>query len=113
MLSVLLALFRAFFVAPVRALAGKGPPKETPEAALARQHVGFSPADIVWHNKNARPARHRLEYYDRHGEITERDVLLVSERGTHANGHEYVGAICDGKFKTFRRDRILKLQIIP
>jgi len=75
-------------------------------------HAGFHQADIVWNDQYPRGLPYRLEYYDRFGEVTEREILLVSHSGVHANGHEYIGAIDGGKFKTFRKDRVIRLELM-
>jgi len=73
---------------------------------------GFRPSEIVWQDKYSQPVPCRIEYADRYGELKEARVALVSESGRHANGHEYVGAFSGGKFKTYRKDRVIRLERI-
>ena len=50
-----------------------------------------------------------LEYSDNEGVVTQRFVRLAC-KGTGSNGHEYFGAYDHGIFKTFRVDRVRKLE---
>jgi hypothetical protein len=83
---------------------------KTDDDAHEGSHAGFRQTDIVWNDKYPKGVPYRLEYCDRHGEVTERDVLLISHSGTHPSGHEYIGAIQGGVFKTFRKDRVIRLE---
>jgi hypothetical protein len=83
---------------------------KTDDDAPEEGHASFRQTDIVWGDKYPKGLPYRLEYHDRFGEVTEREILLVSHSGVHANGHEYIGAIDGGKFKTFRKDRVIRLE---
>jgi hypothetical protein len=83
---------------------------KTEDDTHEKSHAGFRQANITWNDQHPRGLPYRLEYYDRFGEVTEREILLVSHSGVHANGHEYIGAIDGGKFKTFRKDRVIRLE---
>lgn len=50
-----------------------------------------------------------LEYSDNEGTVTQRFVL-VARKGRGSNGYDYLGAFDNERFKTFRWDRVLKLQ---
>ena len=95
-------------VALKTALANAG--LKTEDDTHEKSDAGFRQADIRWSDQHPRGLPYRLEYYDRFGEVTEREILLVSHSGVHANGHEYIGAIDGGKFKTFRKDRVIRLE---
>ncbi len=64
---------------------------------------------ITWADTQDPPVDRVVDYADRYGEITERQVAVKHFSGTHANGHQYMGVFEDGHFKTFRLDRILKM----
>jgi len=65
--------------------------------------------DIVW-TEEFNPARLCfLEYSDAEGEVSQRFIRL-SCKGKGGNGYDYLGAFDDERFKTFRADRVLKLE---
>jgi hypothetical protein len=75
-----------------------GPPQRQQEAQL----------DITWVEHFNPPEAYRIEYADRYGEFSERVVHLA--RKGHYHGNDYLGIYEDGKFKTLRADRILKVE---
>lgn len=74
------------------------------------ENNGFSHAQIAWEDTQTPPLWHNIQYADRHGEYSERRVAVKHFKGTHANGNEYLGAFENGKFKSFRRDRIISIE---
>jgi predicted DNA-binding transcriptional regulator YafY len=50
-----------------------------------------------------------LEYSDNEGAVTQRFIRL-SCKGIGSNRHQYLGAFDNERFKTFRADRVLKLE---
>jgi len=104
MISWLRRLFRdPSPIASIGAIYQAGP-KAEPEPSYPS---GFSSAGIQWRESFNPPLACRIEYADRHGEYSERDVY-IAKAGVGPSGAEYVGVFEDGKFKTLRRDRILK-----
>ena len=64
--------------------------------------------EITWEERFT-PELCFLEYCDNEGQVTQRFVHLVC-KGTGSNGHKYLGAYDSERFKTFRIDRIQKIQ---
>jgi hypothetical protein len=70
----------------------------------------FDESEIVWAETLDPPLRCRLEYADSAGEHSKRTIDVLHPSGIHPNGREYMAAFEDGQLKTFRKDRILKLE---
>jgi hypothetical protein len=71
---------------------------------------GFHASDIAWKERFPEPIRCHLQYADQQGDFMEMEVTVIFPLGIHPNGHEYVGAYSDGGFKTFRKDRVIRLE---
>jgi hypothetical protein len=84
----------------------------TPITEIDIVDSGFKHSQIAWEDTQEPPVLQRMEYADRYGEYSERMVAVRHFKGSHQNGHEYLGAYDDGTFKSFRKDRILKLEKI-
>jgi len=69
----------------------------------------FRDDEIVWTEELSPSRLCFLEYSDNEGTVTQRFVLLA-RKGKGSNGHEYLGAFDNERFKTFRLDRVLKLE---
>jgi len=68
--------------------------------------------DLVW-TEEFDPARLCfLEYFDAEGIVSHRFIRL-SCKGRGSNGRDYLGAFDDERFKTFRADRVTKLEELP
>jgi hypothetical protein len=72
--------------------------------------AGFHVSDIVWKEKLPEASRCRIQYADQQGELIDMEVTVIFPLGIHPNGHEYVGAYSDGGFKTFRKDKVIRLE---
>jgi hypothetical protein len=85
---------------------------EFPHHQRRHTHSGlnFDESEIQWEDAYDPPIQYRLAYADSDGEYSERIVEVTHLAGKHPNGHEYLGAFDEGQLKTFRRDRILKLE---
>jgi len=69
----------------------------------------FLENDVVW-TVEFNPARLCfLEYSDAEGAVSQRFVRLCC-KGRGSNGYDYLGAFDDERFKTFRTDRVVKLE---
>jgi hypothetical protein len=87
---------------------GSFPPNQRPTRPPQRM-PDFKTDEIVWtETYDPKPFR-LLEYCDNGGVITERFVFLAG-KGVGSNGHEYLGAFDGEKFKTFRADRVRKIE---
>ena len=87
---------------------GSFPPNQKPTRPPS--HVpDFKDDEIVWTEIYEPPRFCFLEYCDKEGIATERFVRLV-KRGIGSNGYEYLGAIDGDRLKTFRADRVRKLE---
>lgn len=85
--------------------AGRFPQADAP---TRQPHVNNFP-DIEWSRHYSPSAPCYLEYEGSDGVITPRYVtVLCKGRGT--NGQDYIGVIDGEWFKTFRRDRVRKLE---
>jgi hypothetical protein len=84
---------------------GSGQALESPS-----ENKGFSHAQIAWEDTQDPPLWHNIQYADRYGEYSKRRVAVKHFKGIHANGNEYLGAFENGKFKSFRRDRIISIE---
>lgn len=73
-------------------------------------HVNNFP-DVEWTAQHDPAIPHYIEYEGSDGVITQRYILLVSE-GRGRNGQDYLGAFDGDWFKTFRRDRLRKLECL-
>lgn len=71
-------------------------------------HNLFRTDEITWTEK-IQPERLFLEYSDNEGVVTQRFIWLCC-KGRGSNGHEYLGAFDNETFKTFRTDRVLRLE---
>ena len=69
----------------------------------------FRTDEIVWAEEFNPSRLCFLEYSDNEGTVTQRFVHL-SCRGTGSNHYKYLGAFDIGVFKTFRADRVLRLE---
>jgi hypothetical protein len=87
--------------------AGRFPDNKTPEKP---HHVNNFP-DIVWNKTYQEPIPYYVEYEDGNGIVTQRYILVTSE-GQASNGNDYIGAYDGEWFKTFRRDRLKRIQAI-
>jgi len=75
-----------------------------------RPDVPHCPADDVVWIEEYNPARLCfLEYSDAEGVVSQRFIRL-SCKGKGGNGYDYLGAFDDERFKTFRADRVVKLE---
>jgi hypothetical protein len=85
---------------------------EFPHHERKQTHSGFNfdESAIVWEETYNPPVPCRLEYADSAGEYIERTVEIIHPSGKHPNGKEYLAAYEEGQIKTFRKDRILKLE---
>lgn len=72
-------------------------------------HNPFRDDEIVWTEEIQPDRRCLLEYSDNEGVITQRFIRLTC-KGRGSNGFEYLGAFDNERFKTFRADRIVKLE---
>ncbi|MGA3129398.1 MAG: hypothetical protein ABSD59_01265 [Terracidiphilus sp.] len=84
---------------------------EFPQHPRRQTHsdFNFDESEIEWADSNEPPVPYRLTYASRDGELSERVVEVLHFAGKHPNGHEYLAAYDEGDLKTFRRDRILRL----
>jgi hypothetical protein len=69
----------------------------------------FRTDEIVWAEEFNPSRLCFLEYSDNEGTVTQRFVR-ISCKGKGSNDHEYLGAFDNDVFKTFRADRVLKLE---
>jgi hypothetical protein len=85
---------------------------EFPHHERKYTHAGFNfdESAIVWGETYHPPVPCRLEYADSAGEYSERTIEVLHPSGKHPNGNEYLAAYEDSQIKTFRKDRILKLE---
>lgn len=98
-----------------RNTSGRHPSRPGPNKSDAPQWArrGFNSDDIGWNEQFDPPLSRTIQYANRNGEYSEREVFITC-RGEGPNGKPYVGAIHDGVFKTFREDRILRVdQALP
>jgi len=65
---------------------------------------------IEWGARFEPPVNYRIGYADSAGEYSERLVSVLHLSGKHANGHEYMAAFEAGVLKTFRKDRVIRLE---
>jgi hypothetical protein len=81
------------------------------EHKTRKYHANTFAEEIAWQDTFDPPVEHHLEYVDSVGEYSERTIAVLHLCGKHPNsGYEYMEAYEDGQLKTFRRDRILKLE---
>jgi hypothetical protein len=71
----------------------------------------FRTEEIVWHEEFEPQRLCFLEYSDNEGVRTQRFITLA-RKGVGSNGHEYLGAFDGDTFKTFRSDRVTKLEVL-
>jgi BRCA1-like protein len=72
-------------------------------------HDPFRVDEITW-TEEIQPERVCfLEYSDNEGVATQRFVRLCC-KGRGSNGHDYLGAFDNERFKTFRTDRVVRLE---
>jgi hypothetical protein len=71
----------------------------------------FRDDEIVWSEEITPPSLCFLEYSDNEGAVTQRFVFLAC-KGKGSNGKDYWGAFDKERFKTFRVDRVIKLEQI-
>ena len=82
---------------------------ENPKPVRPEFHDPFRVDEIVW-TEEIHPERVCfLEYSDNEGVATQRFIRL-SCKGRGSNGHNYLGAFDNEGFKTFRADRVLRLE---
>lgn len=81
-------------------------PKKT-HRAIQYQSNNFL-SEIEWRDTFDPPVTYAIEYADKEGEYTQRNISVVHLCGVR-DGREYLGAYDNGVFKTFRRDHILSL----
>jgi hypothetical protein len=82
---------------------------ENPKPVRPEFHDPFRTDEIVW-TEEIQPERLCfLEYSDNEGAVTQRFIRL-SCKGIGSNRHQYLGAFDNERFKTFRADRVLKLE---
>jgi len=75
-----------------------------------RPDASHDPADDVVWTEEFNPARLCfLEYSDAEG-VTSQRFIRLSCKGKGNNGHDYLGAFDDERFKTFRADRVVTLE---
>lgn len=72
--------------------------------------LNFDESEIKWEDTYDPCVRYRLAYADSSGEYSERIIEVIHLAGEHPNGYKYLAAFDDGHIKTFRKDRILKLE---
>jgi hypothetical protein len=72
--------------------------------------LNFDESEIKWEDTCDPCVRYRLAYADSSGEYSERIIEVIHLAGGHPNGYKYLAAFDDGHIKTFRKDRILKLE---
>jgi hypothetical protein len=70
-------------------------------------HNSFRTDEITW--TEIQPKRLFLEYSDYGGIVTQRFIWLCC-KGRGSNGRGYLGAFDNETFKTFRTDRVLRLE---
>ena len=88
---------------------GAFPENQTP---VRPTHIpDFRTDEITWEEQFT-PELCFLEYCDNEGQVTQRFVHLTC-KGTGSNGHKYLGAYDSERFKTFRIDRILRIETLP
>jgi len=85
---------------------------EFPHHERKYTHGGFNfdESAIVWEETYHPAVPCRLEYADGAGEYSERTIEVLHPSGKHPNGNKYLAAYEAGQIKTFRKDRILKLE---
>jgi len=72
-------------------------------------HDPFRVDEITW-TEEIQPERVCfLEYSDNEGVATQRFIRLC-RKGRGSNGHNYLGAFDNDRFKTFRTDRVVRLE---
>ncbi len=87
---------------------GSFPPNQQP--TRPPRHVpDFKTDEIVWTEIYDPPPFCFLEYCDNDGVVTQRLVRLI-KKGTGSNGYEYLGAMDGDRLKTFRLDRVRKIE---
>jgi len=78
-----------------------------PDLEAHRSHL----PEITWVHEFKPPEKCVIQYVDAGGAHTERHVYMA-RRGLATNGREYIGVYEDGKFKTFRTDRVKEIEIV-
>ncbi len=84
-------------------------PSDRPFLQYRQQNMNLD-NDVDWFEVFDPPQRYQIEYADRNGEHSVREVFLA-KKGRYAR-HVYLGVYDKGRFKTFRRDHILKMEAI-
>jgi predicted DNA-binding transcriptional regulator YafY len=69
----------------------------------------FKVDEITWKEEFTPERLCFLDYCDNEGVATQRFVLLACT-GIGSNGYEYLGAFDRGRFKTFRVDRVRRIE---
>ena|SRR5450631_423091 len=87
----------------------KGTFPENQKPVRPEFHDPFRVDEITW-TEEIQPERVCfLEYSDNEGVATQRFIRLCC-KGSGSNGHDYLGAFDNERFKTFRTDRVLRLE---
>ena len=71
--------------------------------------ANFRTDEIEWKEEVTPNRLCFLEYSDNEGVVSQRFIQLA-RKGTGSNGHGYLGAFDGEVFKTFREDRVIKLE---